>query len=43
MGDGGADLAVELEAGLNADRDLTSQFVIQGEKRGLGMTGRASV
>ena len=36
MGYGGADMAVELEAGLNADRDPTSQFVTQGEKRGTG-------
>ena len=50
MGDCGADMAVELEAGLIADRDPTSQFVIQGEEkgrcpvmRGLGMNGRASV
>ena len=30
------DMAVELEAGLNADRDPTSEFVTQGEKRGTG-------
>ena len=38
MGDGdrGADMAVELEAGLNAVRDPTSQIVTQGEKRGTG-------
>ena len=39
MGDGdggGADMAVELEAGLNADRDPTSEFVTQGEKKGTG-------
>ena len=39
MGDGdggGADMAVELEAGLNADCDPTSEFVTQGEKKGTG-------
>ena len=41
MGDcdcGGADMAVELEAGLNADShcDPTSEFVTQGEKKGTG-------
>ena len=35
-------MAVELEAGLNADCDPTSEFVTQGERRGLGMYGRAS-
>ena len=35
----GADIAVELEpeAGLNADSDPTSEFVTQGEKKGISM------
>ena len=39
MGDsdsGGTDMAVELEAGLNADSDTTNEFVTQGEKKGTG-------
>ena len=39
MGDcdsGGAYMAVELEAGLNADSDPTSEFVTQGEKKNTG-------
>ena len=36
MGDcdcGGADMAVELEAGLNADSDPSSEYVTQGERK----------
>ena len=39
MGDsdsGGADMVVELEAGLHADSDPTSEFVTQEEKKGTG-------
>ena len=32
----GADMVVKLEAGLNAARDHTSEFVTQREKRGTG-------